>query len=108
MSKNRTKRRGKTASSRKLADKVPVKSFFSLENPALPLADNLPDPLDESELLRLIAIGSARVVTSTIQTLHVLRFAQVSEWSRLLPAPNPGKVMSILTKRIRIDMPPAR
>jgi predicted flap endonuclease-1-like 5' DNA nuclease len=105
MSKNSTKRRGKKASSRKLAEKIPVKSFFSLENPAFsqvnPLADNLPDPADDSELLRLIGIGSRKVVTSTIQTLHVLKFAQVGEWSRLLPAPNPGKVMSILTKRMR-------
>ncbi|WP_226593616.1 hypothetical protein [Microseira wollei] len=110
-SKNSTKRRGKTASSPKLADKIPLKSFFSWENSALPqvnpVADKLPDPLDESELLRLIAIGSRKVVTSTIHTLHLLKFAHVSEWSRLLPAPNAGQVMSILTKRIRSNMPTA-
>lgn len=50
------------------------------------------------EPLRLLAIGSRQGVTDTIQTLHRLRFAEVSEWSPLMPTATPGEVMSILTR----------
>lgn len=52
----------------------------------------------EREPLRVLLIGSRRGVTSTIQTLYRLGFAEVGEWSPLLPAPTPGEVMSILTR----------
>jgi hypothetical protein len=56
--------------------------------------------LPERESLRILVIGSRRGVTTTIQTLHQLRFAEVHDWSPLLPAANPGEVMSILTRYI--------
>jgi hypothetical protein len=56
------------------------------------------DPLPDRESLRVLLIGSRRGVTSTIQALHRLRFAEVREWSPLMPAPNPGEVMAILTR----------
>lgn len=52
------------------------------------------------ESLRVLVIGSRKGVTSTIHTLHRLGFAEVGEWSPLLPAPTPGEVMSILTRYI--------
>ncbi|NJL36526.1 MAG: hypothetical protein HC840_23330 [Leptolyngbyaceae cyanobacterium RM2_2_4] len=52
------------------------------------------------EPLRVLVIGSRSGVTNTIQTLYRLGFAEVGEWSPLLPAPNPGEVMSILTRYI--------
>jgi hypothetical protein len=52
----------------------------------------------DRESLRILVIGSRQGVTGTIQTLHRLRFAEVHEWSPLLPAANPGEVMSILTR----------
>jgi hypothetical protein len=57
----------------------------------------------DREALRILVIGSRRGVTGTIQTLHRLRFAEVREWSPLLPAPHPGEVMSILTRYILAD-----
>jgi len=56
----------------------------------------------DRESLRLLVIGSRQGVIGTIQTLHRLRFAEVREWSPLLPGPNPGKVMSILTRYLMI------
>lgn len=61
------------------------------------------EPLPERESLRLLVIGSRNGVSRTIQTLHRLRFAEVREWSPLMPGPNPGEVMSILTRYIRLD-----
>ncbi len=52
----------------------------------------------DREALRVLIIGSRSGVMGTIQTLHRLRFAEVREWSPLLPGPNPGEVMSILTR----------
>ncbi|MBW4470455.1 MAG: hypothetical protein KME45_08605 [Stenomitos rutilans HA7619-LM2] len=57
----------------------------------------------ERESLRLLLIGSRHGVVGTIQTLHRLRFAEVGEWSPLLPGPNPGEVMSILTRLITLS-----
>jgi hypothetical protein len=57
-------------------------------------------PLGDRESLRILVIGSRRGVTGTIQTLHRLRFAEVREWSPLIPTANPGEVMSILSRYI--------
>ncbi|UBF27745.1 hypothetical protein K9N68_07475 [Kovacikia minuta CCNUW1] len=54
-------------------------------------------PVDR-EPLRVLVIGSRQGVVRTIQTLYRLRFAEVREWSPLMPGPNPGEVMSILTR----------
>jgi len=56
--------------------------------------------LSDRESLKILVIGSRRGVTTTIQTLHRLRFAEVREWSPLLPTANPGEVMSILSRYI--------
>lgn len=61
-----------------------------------PLQERMPD----RESLRVLLIGSRHGVTGTIQTLHRLRFAEVGEWSPLLPGSNPGEVMSILTRYV--------
>jgi hypothetical protein len=62
-----------------------------------------PELTPNREPLRVLVIGSRRGVTSTIQTLHRLGFAEVGEWSPLLPAPNSGEVMSILTRYLLLD-----
>jgi len=62
-----------------------------------------PESLPHRESLRVLVIGSRRGVTGTIQTLYRLGFAEVAEWSPLLPAPTPGEVMSILTRYILTD-----
>ncbi len=61
------------------------------------------EPVPDREPLRVLLVGSRKGVNNTILTLYRLGFAQVSEWSPLLPAPNPGEVMSILTRYIQVD-----
>jgi len=68
----------------------------STENPLLSLP-----VVDDVRILRVIAVGSLDVVNNFVVTQHRLGFAEVSEWSRPLPAPNAGDVMRILTKRFK-------
>lgn len=65
----------------------------------IPGVGNLPALCDGYEIVRVMVFGSPFGVNYTIRWLYRLQFAQVSEWSFLMPAPN-GEVMSILTKRI--------
>ena len=60
-------------------------------------------PVDDPEILRVLAIGSRPVVNIFVHRLHQVNIAHFSEWSRLLPTPNPNEFMRILTKRIPID-----
>ncbi|HAX79086.1 MAG TPA: hypothetical protein DCY88_25485 [Cyanobacteria bacterium UBA11372] len=112
MSKIGTKQKGKKVSSLQLAHALEAKSLLCQTGDGLrshtSVADTQPSILDEWELLRVMVIGSHRGVTSTIHLLHVLGFAQVGDWSRLLPAPNSSQVMSILTRRIKRDLPLVR
>lgn len=55
------------------------------------------DPPEGRESVRLLVIGSRAGVINVIHTLHHHGFAEVGAWSPLLPGPNPGEVMSILT-----------
>lgn len=61
------------------------------------------DPTENRELLRVLLVGSRDVVTTTIDNLYNLGFAEVREWSELLPAPNPGEVISILSCYIVVE-----
>jgi hypothetical protein len=56
---------------------------------------------DEFESLQLLIIGSANSVNDTIRNLHARGFAEVGDWSPLLPAPNRNEVMSILSRQRR-------
>jgi hypothetical protein len=105
MSKICTKRKGKKTSPLQLAHGLQVKSLVSPGDTllsAIPAAD-IPAPSDEWELLRVIVIGSHRGVNSTISLLHVLGFADVGDWSRLLRMPNSSEMMRILTRRLKRD-----
>jgi hypothetical protein len=91
-----------------LPDSIPRFTFNTFRvSSGVPLHDLLPDVAipqsDEFEVLRVLIIGSSDGVTETIQNLHVRRFANASDWSPLLPAPNFGDVMSILTRQRRIE-----
>jgi len=83
------------------------KNFLMFASESSPSTTPIEAPIDPSardrESLRILIIGSRHGVTNTIQTLHRLRFAEVREWSPLLPAPNSGEVMSILTRYILMD-----
>jgi hypothetical protein len=65
------------------------------------LSDSEIPQTEEYEPLRVLVIGSTDGVTETIHNLHARGFAEVSAWSTLLPAPNPGEVMSILSRQRR-------
>jgi len=74
------------------------------KTPSVPDLLGMPaEPVSDREPLRVLLVGSRKGVNNTILTLYRLGFAQVSEWSPLLPAPNPGEVMSILTRYIQVD-----
>jgi hypothetical protein len=78
-----------------------IQSFIATDNQTASLSASLQrtvNPGTTRESVRLMAIGSREGVLRVIHTLHRLRFAEVSEWSPLLPAPTPGEVMSILTR----------
>lgn len=78
--------------------------MFASETPTdTPVDAEIESPTPDRESLRILVIGSRRGVTTTIQTLHRLRFAEVREWSPLMPTPNPNEVMSILTRYILAD-----
>lgn len=55
------------------------------------------------EPLKHLLIGTTRTVTSTIHYLQVIGYADVGDWSPLLPSPNPGEVMSILSRPILVQ-----
>jgi hypothetical protein len=56
----------------------------------------------ERETIKHTLIGSSRAVMRTIRVLHQLGYAEVGDWSPLLPSPNPGEVMSILVRNITV------
>lgn len=57
-------------------------------------------PLDPQgrQPIRLLACGVPLGVESVIHQLHVVRFAEVGEWSPPLPSPVQGEVIRILTR----------
>ena len=55
---------------------------------------------EDYEPLRLMLIGSAAAITATIHNLHRRGFAEVGDWSPLIPW-SEGEMMSVLTKRWR-------
>lgn len=86
---------------------VPSPSIEALQRnlvPPPPRADFLP-PIDDPEILRVVAVGSRPVVNIFVHRLHQAGIVQFNEWSRLLPTPNPGEFMRILTKRIPLERP---
>jgi hypothetical protein len=60
------------------------------------------DPLsranDDREPLRVIAVGSLKVVNQYIMQMYHLDYAQPYEWSKPIPTVNPNEVMCILTR----------
>ncbi len=73
-----------------------------LPNPQeTPTLRPIPTPLDpEREPVQILVIGSSQGITNIIHSLYSHRFAQISEWSPLMPAPVPGKLMRILIRHI--------
>jgi hypothetical protein len=57
------------------------------------------DEMPPLNAFRLLAIGPRSAVVSNIKTLHRLGYAKVDSWSPLQDGPNPGEVMSIMTRK---------
>jgi hypothetical protein len=53
----------------------------------------------DDDRLRIVLIGSADQIVQTTHHLHSLGFADVSDWSPLLPLPNSSDLFSLLTRR---------
>ncbi|MFB2979093.1 hypothetical protein [Microseira sp. BLCC-F43] len=68
----------------------------------IPGVDSLPARSDGYEVVRVVIYGSPYGITYTIRWLYALNFAQVTEWSFLMPSRN-GEYMSIVTKRIPLN-----
>ncbi|WP_442940021.1 hypothetical protein [Nostoc sp.] len=56
--------------------------------------------LPKREPIKHLLIGSPKAVTSTIHFLQVIGYANVGDWSQLIPTENPDEVMSILIRQI--------
>jgi hypothetical protein len=76
-----------------LADTLPTSTPFVS-------SDKSTEKPPERESVKVVIFGTKTGVNNTILTLYKLGFAQVNEWSPLLPSSKPGEVMSILTRHI--------
>ena len=56
----------------------------------------------EAEKIKHTLTGSRKAVIATIQVLHQLGYANIRDWTPLLPTSNPGEVMSILIRTITV------
>ncbi|NEQ26381.1 MAG: hypothetical protein F6K28_46590 [Microcoleus sp. SIO2G3] len=59
--------------------------------------------VNDPEILRVIAVGPPAVVNDYVIRQQQLGYAELHEWSRAVPTPNPGEVMRMLTKRVLLD-----
>ncbi|WP_242051433.1 hypothetical protein [Nostoc sp. FACHB-280] len=57
-------------------------------------------PFSRRESIKHLLIGSPKAVTSTIHYLQAIGYANVGDWSPLLPTENSSEVMSILIRQI--------
>ena len=74
------------------------------ETPTPPAFSNTPsEPSPRREPVKVLLIGSPKGVNTTIHTLYSRGFAEVTAWSPLQPTSNPGEVMSVLRRQIRIN-----
>jgi hypothetical protein len=75
-----------------------------IEDSTAPNPDNQLTSLStpERETIKHILIGSRKAVMGTIRILQQLGYADIGDWSPLLPSPNPGEVMSILIRSISV------
>jgi hypothetical protein len=76
----------------KLRSKLPIQLAVDAQTAALP------QPMPHREQLAVLLIGSPDGVRENTHELHQRGYAQAGDWSGLLPAPNPGEVMSVLIR----------
>ncbi|MEM9212823.1 MAG: hypothetical protein AAGD25_00470 [Cyanobacteria bacterium P01_F01_bin.150] len=54
------------------------------------------------EPVRHMLFGSIAAVQNTIKLLYVLNYAEPNDWSHPVPSGQPGEVVVVLTKKVRI------
>ncbi len=59
--------------------------------------------IPEREKIKHTLIGSSKAVMATIRVLHQMGYADIGDWSPLLPTNNPSEVMSILIRTIIVQ-----
>ncbi|MGB7085543.1 MAG: hypothetical protein WBD47_08315 [Phormidesmis sp.] len=62
-----------------------------------------PPTASASEPVRHLVFGSLGAVQATIKHLHKLRYAEANHWSQPIPTGRANEMMSILTKKVRVD-----
>jgi hypothetical protein len=76
-----------------------VNNQFSAIPSSLPIISEIP----EREKIKHMLIGSSKAVIGTIRVLHQLGYADVGDWSPLLPTENSDEVMSVLIRSIAVQ-----
>jgi hypothetical protein len=76
-----------------------VSNQVSVIPSSFPIISEIP----KREKIKHILIGSSKSVIVTIRVLHQLGYADVSDWSPLLPTENSGEVMSVLIRSITVQ-----
>ena len=57
----------------------------------------------EAEPIRHLLFGTPQAIQATIKQLHKRGYAEPNDWSRPISTGRPNEVMSILTKRVRLE-----
>ncbi|MGF1676201.1 MAG: hypothetical protein ACFCUV_21320 [Rivularia sp. (in: cyanobacteria)] len=70
---------------------------------AIPNSQLITSQVPEPEKIKHTLTGSSKAVIGTIQVLHQLGYANIRDWTPLLPTSNPGEVMSILVRSITVQ-----
>ncbi|NJL81483.1 MAG: hypothetical protein HC917_26920 [Richelia sp. SM2_1_7] len=70
---------------------------------AIPHPQPIISQVTEPEKIKHTLTGSSKAVIRTIQVLHQLGYANIRDWTPLLPTSNPGEVMSILVRSITVQ-----
>jgi hypothetical protein len=87
----------------KMKMKLKYRNFVgALRNPvsAIPCSQTIISEMPEREKIKHTLIGSSKAVMGTIRVLHQLGYADIGDWSPLLPTNNSGEVMSVLIRSI--------
>ena len=84
--------------SRKFTKSQPTQCLRTQGDNTPPVNPSFEDSSPRREPIKHLLIGSPKAVTRTIRLLQVLGYANVGDWSPLLPTDNPNEVMSILSQ----------
>ncbi|MCU0544555.1 MAG: peptide ABC transporter substrate-binding protein [Oscillatoriaceae cyanobacterium Prado104] len=74
------------------------------EIPTVPALQPNPAPAEPNrEPVLILVIGSQKGIDKIVSALYLRRFAEIQEWSQILPAPNVGKLMRSLIRYVSLD-----